>query len=65
MYKENKRMLKVGNLIKNTPSWLHHKRRPRGLLKTFKTEISAKTAKDIQSLTVFAENSIPEVWRAS
>ena len=25
-------------------------------------QISAKTAKDIQSLTVFAKNSIPEVW---
>ena len=29
------------------------------------TEISAKTAKDIQSLTVFAKDSIPEVWRGS
>ena len=27
-----------------------------------KTEIFAKTAKNLQSLFVFAENSIPEVW---
>ena len=51
-------MLKVENLIKNTPSRLHHIHQRRGLLKLrqiSKTEISAKTAKDIQSLTVFAK----------
>ena len=51
-----------------TPSKLHHIHQRRGLLKsrqTFKTEMSAKTAKDIQSLTVFAKSSIPEVWRGS
>ena len=61
-------MLKVENLIKNTPSRLHHIHQRKGLLKTrqkSKTEISAKTAKNIQSLTVFAKNSIPEVWRDS
>ena len=30
-----------------------------------KMEISAKTAKDLQSLTFFAKNSIPEVWPSS
>ena len=51
-------MLKVENLIKNTLSRLHYIHQRRGLLKApsiSKTEISAKTAKDIQSLTVFAK----------
>ena len=59
-------MLKVENLIKNTPSRLHHMHQRRDLLKTRQTskaDISAKTAKDIQSLTVFAKNSILEVWQ--
>ena len=34
MYKLNNRMLKVENLIKNTPSRLHHIHQRRGLLKT-------------------------------
>ena len=56
--------IKVENLIKNTPSRFHHIHQRRGLLKprqTSKTEISAKTTKDIQSLTVFPKSSIPEV----
>ena len=68
MYKLNKRMLKVENLIKNTPPRLHNIHQRRDLLKTpsnSKTEISAKTAKDIQPLIVFAKNSIPEAWRGS
>ena len=32
MYKKNKRMPKVGNLIKNTPSRLHHIHQRKGLL---------------------------------
>ena len=32
MYKSNKRMLKVENLIKNTPPRLHHIHQRRGLL---------------------------------
>ena len=63
-------MLKVENLIKNTPSRLHHIHQRRGVFKTpssqtSKTEISAKTARDIQSVTVFAKNSIPELWPGS
>ena len=55
-------MLKDKNLIKNIRSRLHHIHQDRGLLKTrqtSKTEISAKTAKDIQSLTDFAKNLYP------
>ena len=51
-------MLKVKNLIKNTSSKLHQIHQGRGVLKprqTSKMEISAKTAKGIQSLTVFAK----------
>ena len=33
MYKRNKRMLKVKNLIKNTPSKLHHMHKRRGVLR--------------------------------
>ena len=34
MYKQNKIMLKVKNLIKNTPSKLHHIHQRRGVLRT-------------------------------
>ena len=58
-------MLKVRNLIKNTSSSYliytnaeayekHHQ--------ISKTDISAKKANNIQSLTVFAKNCIPEIW---
>ena len=53
-------MLRVKNLIKNTPSKLHPMHQRRGVLRTPQTskmEISAKTDKDLQSLTVFAKNS--------
>ena len=67
-------MLKVKNLIKNTPSMLHHMHQCRGVLSTLldirfkylvrhhvrhKMQISAKTAKGIQSLIAFAKNSVP------
>ena len=63
-------MLKVEKLIKNTASRLHHIHQRRGVFKTplsqtSKTEISAKTARGIQSLTVFAKNFIPEIWPGS
>ena len=34
MYKQNKRMLKVKNFIKNTPSKLYHIHQFRGLLRS-------------------------------
>ena len=34
MYKQNKRMLKVKNFIKNTPSKLYHIHQHRGVLRT-------------------------------
>ena len=58
MNKYNKRMLKVRKIIKNTPSKLHHIHQRRGILRpceTSKMEISAKTAKDFQSLTSISE----------
>ena len=62
-------MLKVENLIKNTPSKLHHIHQRRGLLRTplkhLRRRHLQKQQKDTQSLTAFAKNSITEVWRGS
>ena len=68
MYKQNKRMLKVKNFIKNTVSKLYHIHQRRGVLRgpwNNKMEISTKTVKDFESLTVFAKSSISEVWLGS
>ena len=62
-------MLKVENLIKKhsllVASYTPMQRPIKKLRQTSKTKISAKVLKGIQSLTVFAKNSIPEVWRGS
>ena len=51
------------DLIKNTTSKLHHIHQRRGILRTPSNmiEISVKTAKDLQSLSVFAITLTSEV----
>ena len=59
---------KVKNVIKNTPSKLHHIHQRRGYQEPrqiSKMEISGKIAKKLQSLTVFANIPISEVWPSS
>ena len=68
MSKQNKRMLKVRNFIKNTQSKLYDIHQRKGALRSpskSKMGISAKIVKDLESLTVFAKSSISEVWLGS
>ena len=65
MYNQNKGMLKVKSLIKNTPSMLHHIRQRRGVLKTpsnIEGGDLCRRSKEHSVLTVFEKTSIPVVW---
>ena len=65
--KENKEMLTVKNLIKNTPFKLHHKHQCRGVLATPSNILHGDFCKNSQgqSVTAFAKNSMSEVWAGS